>query len=142
VEEAGPLGRPSRRLGEPSPDPRQRLGRQGERAAARALENAGLVILDRRYRTARGEIDLIAADGELVVFVEVKTRRGAGFGRPAEAVGSVKRQRLARVARHYLWHRRWSERPCRFDVVEVFVDRDGASSVRHLVDAFRLWPTG
>lgn len=123
-------------------DDRQRLGRLGERTAERALERAGLVVVERRYRTRRGEIDLIATQGELVVFVEVKTRRGAGYGAPAEAVTRMKRHRLARVAEHYLQRRGWLERPCRFDVVEVVVHGDRPASVEHIPDAFRLWPTG
>ena len=125
------------------PDPRQRLGLAGEAAAERALRAAGLTIVERRFRCRRGEIDLIAADGALVVFVEVKTRRvGRTSVAPAEAVTALKRRRLARVAREYLCRRGLSERPCRFDVVEVRVDPSGRFIARHISDAFRLWPTG
>ena len=68
-------------------DPRQTLGRRGEQFAARFLEGAGLRVIERRFRLRCGEIDLIALDRELVVFIEVKTRRGSGFGAPAEAWG-------------------------------------------------------
>jgi len=120
-------------------DPRQRLGRDGEALAERELRGRGLEVVERRYRSRCGEIDLVALDGEQVVFVEVKARRGRGFGLPAEAVGRHKRRRIGRVALAFLQRRGWLERRCRFDVVEVFV-RGGAGSadVRHIVDAFRL----
>ncbi|HKQ61383.1 MAG TPA: YraN family protein, partial [Candidatus Polarisedimenticolaceae bacterium] len=114
------------------------LGRAGEAAAARALERAGLRVLERRWRTQLGEIDLVAEQGELVVFVEVKTRTCSPYGTPAEAVTARKRSRLGRVALAYLAHRGWLERPSRFDVVEVDAGPDGLGRVEHLPDAFRL----
>ena len=124
-------------LSEPRGDPRHRLGSLGEEAAARALRKAGLKILERRFRVRAGEIDLIAKLGELIVFVEVKTRRGTDFGYPAEAVTATKRRRLARVALHYLTRHGWLDRPSRFDVVEVIAGGDEVRSVRHFEDAFR-----
>jgi len=121
-----------------SRDPRRRLGAEGETVAAEFLRRAGLRILERRYRTRLGEIDLIAEDGTVLVFVEVKARRGSGFGRPAEAVDRRKQQRLGRVATLYLQRRGWLERSCRFDVVEILAGSDGRYRVEHLVDAFRL----
>lgn len=121
---------------------RQRLASAGEAAAEQALLRQGMRVLERRYRRRFGEIDLIAEQGKRLVFVEVKTRRGAGYGRPAEAVTPRKRQRIALVALAYLQQRGWLERPCRFDVVEVLVGSDDGRRVRHIPDAFRLWPTG
>ena len=129
-------------LAEPRGDARQRLGRDGELAAEVALCRAGLRILDRRFRLRIGEIDLIALDSDIVVFIEVKARRGSGYGTPGEAVGSVKRRRIARVAAAWLQRRGWLERRCRFDVVEVHAGPDGVERVVHVADAFRLWPTG
>jgi len=123
-------------------DPRQRLGLDGEEAAARALEKAGLRIVERRFRCRLGEIDLIARDRDVVVFVEVKSRRGVAFGHPAESITAAKRRRMARVALLFLSRRGMHDVPCRFDVVEV-LKRPGVSlDVRHIIDAFRLWPTG
>jgi len=124
--------------GEPSPDPRQRLGREGERAAEDHLRRSGLLPAARRFRTRHGEIDLIATQGRLVVFVEVKTRRGPRYGSPAEAVTPLKRRRMALVALAFLQRRRWLDRPSRFDVVEVWMDSNGSERVRHIEDAFRL----
>jgi len=121
-----------------SRDPRQELGRVGERLAESALDRAGLRVIARRFRTRQGEIDLIAQDGELLVFVEVKTRRGRGYGWPAEAVTARKRRRIARVAAEFLQRSRASSRPCRFDVVEIEWKHGGDPRVQHIVDAFRL----
>lgn len=124
------------------PDPRQALGRRGEALAERALERAGLVVLERRYRRRFGEIDLVAQRGSLLVFVEVKSRRGVGYGAPARAVTAVKRRRMSLVAAAYLQQRGFRDRPCRFDVVEVMRTATGEFQANHIVDAFRLWPTG
>jgi len=124
-------------------DRRQRLGRDGEAAAAAVLGRAGLRILERRFRVRAGELDLIAEQGDLLVFVEVKARRQVGCGDPAEAVTHAKRRRMARVALAYLAATDALDRPCRFDVVEVHLGpADRVEAVRHLEDAFRIWPTG
>jgi putative endonuclease len=99
-------------------------------------------ILERRFRTRIGEIDLIASRGALVVFVEVKTRRDDRAGTPAASVDARKRRRLARVALHYLALRDWVDRPTRFDVVEVHATSAGISRIRHIPDAFRPRGTG
>lgn len=91
--------------------------------------------LERRYRSRHGEIDLILEDGDVVVFVEVKSRSGEGFG-AAEAVSARKIDRIVRVATAFLAARGWLERYCRFDVVEV-LDAGPLRRVRHLRDAFR-----
>jgi putative endonuclease len=123
---------------DPPRDGRQRLGRLGEAAAEEALVHAGMRILARRFRLRIGEIDLIAEQGDLVVFVEVKTRRTTRYGAPAEAVTHVKRGRMARAALAFLSRTGRLERRARFDVVEVYADGDRIGRVRHLVDAFRL----
>jgi putative endonuclease len=123
-------------------DRRQSLALRGEAAAERSLRRCGMRILARRYRRRFGEIDLIGAIGDSVVFVEVKTRSGSGLGRPAQAVTTLKRRSLARVALAFLQERGWLTRPSRFDVVEVIVGSDEELTLRHIVDAFRLWPNG
>ncbi len=124
----------------PTPaDPRQTLGRRGERLAARYLRRAGLRIIASRFRLRIGEIDLIALDGDQVVFVEVKSRRGTGFGAPAESITRRKQRKLARVALAFLSGRGWHERPCRFDVVEL-IERGNRFEMHHIRDAFRAEP--
>jgi putative endonuclease len=115
---------------------RQAVGAYGERLASRHLEDQGLVVLARNWRCADGEIDLILADGEDVVFCEVKTRRGGDFGTPAEAVGPAKVRRLRRLAARWLVESRMRARDVRFDVVEVRPQRRGAALVDHIPAAF------
>jgi putative endonuclease len=112
------------------------LGREGEDAAVDALRARGYRILERNVRLRRGELDIVAQDAGQLVFVEVKARRGRGYGTPAEAVDARKRARLVRLAAAYLAARRLAERPCRFDVVEVRVDGAGRPSVEILKNAF------
>lgn len=121
-------------------DRRQRLGEHGEARAEAFLREAGLRILDRRFRCRGGEIDLIALDGEIFVFVEVKTRSGVGFGMPTEAVVPLKQRRLARTALAWLARHDGLERRCRFDVVEIVTEPGEPEHIRHLPDAFRPAP--
>jgi putative endonuclease len=112
-------------------------GQKGEEAAARFLEQQGLVILARNLRSHLGEIDLLARDRSTLVFVEVKARRGSPGDPPEAAVNARKRARLSRLALGYLAARRLGERPCRFDVVGVTLDETGGvTCVRHLRHAF------
>ena len=115
---------------------RQRLGLEGEAAAEEALVRAGLSILERRFRSRFGEVDLVARDGDIVAFIEVKTRRGLRFGSPAEAVVPRKQARLARAALAYLSRHGMLDCRCRFDVVEVLEEPGSASRVRLIRNAF------
>lgn len=116
---------------------RQELGKLGEEIAVRELEGRGYEILARRYRTPRGEIDIVARDGATTVFVEVKVRATAEFGTAAEAVTAWKQRRLAAMATDYLARNGGLSGPCRFDVVAI----DGlgdAMQVTVYPDAFAL----
>ena len=84
---------------------RLRLGRSGEEAAVRYLEKRRYTIVERGFRMLRGEIDIIARDGPTIVFVEVKTRRGLGFGPPAASVTPAKQRQIRRIAQAYLARR-------------------------------------
>src|SRR5438105_5607411 len=90
--------------------PRGLSGADGEAAAALFLESRGYRIIERNYRTKRGEIDLIAEEGCTLVFVEVKARLNDRFGGPAAAVTPAKQARVARLAQHYLARRRLVDR--------------------------------
>ncbi|MDX1568933.1 MAG: YraN family protein [Xanthomonadales bacterium] len=95
-------------------------GRQWERRAANFLRRRGLQPLTRNYRCRFGEIDLVMTDGDTISFVEVRYRSPSRFGSGAESIGSTKRQRLIRAARHFLGrYPQYAERPCRFDVVSI-----------------------
>ena len=99
------------------PADRSELGRRGEDLAVRALTQKDYRILARRARSRLGEIDIVARDGDVLVFVEVKARRGRRFGTPLEAVDAPKQKKLTRLALAYAAHRGWSESPIRFDVM-------------------------
>jgi putative endonuclease len=110
------------------------LGNRGERAAARYLRRRGLRVLARGYRTRHGEIDLIARDGDTLVFVEVKARRR---GVPAEAVTDEKQRRITLAALHFLRKHGLLEVRCRFDVVAiVWPDGRGEPEIQHIPNAF------
>jgi putative endonuclease len=97
------------------------MNRKGESAEALAgayLQARGLVIAERNYRCRFGEIDIVARDGRMLVFVEVRRRRSDAFGGPAESITAAKRRRLISAARHYLVHTRDAS-PCRFDAVLI-----------------------
>jgi len=103
----------------------RRVGEAGEQAAAAFLTSLGYRIVARNVRFRSGEIDLIARDGSVLVFVEVKTRRGRRFGTPGEAVTPQKQRKLIRLASLYLARLGGEPPPCRFDVVEVEPGPDG-----------------
>jgi putative endonuclease len=98
------------------------LGKMGEDLACRELEHRGYAILARRYRCRRGELDIVARDGQTVVFVEVKIRSDQAFGGASQAVTRTKQRRMVRLASDYLTRHRLDGRPCRFDVVAIHID--------------------
>jgi putative endonuclease len=98
---------------------RVELGKLGEDLACRELVRRGYAIVARRYRQRRGEIDIVARDGKTIVFVEVKARKGHGFGEAAEAVTASKRRRIAALALGYMTQHHLVNCACRFDVVSI-----------------------
>jgi putative endonuclease len=112
------------------------VGAYGERVAVRYLLDQGMVLLDRNWRCPSGEIDAILRDRDVLVFVEVKTRRGGRFGSPAAAVVPAKVARLRRLAAQWLAQAAVHPDEVRFDVVEVLARRSGAALVEHLRGAF------
>jgi putative endonuclease len=106
-------------------DTRQALGRDGEDLACDELRRLGYAILARRYRTRVGELDIVARDGETLVFVEVKARRSDEFGTPGEAVTWRKRRKLQAMATDFLSRGRLFAVPCRFDVVAITIGEPG-----------------
>ena len=135
-----PWGRRFSRSPEPGENEDQWLGREGERLAERHLRRNGYKILYRNYRAPHGgEVDLVCRDKscDTLVFIEVKTRRGLGYGAPAEAVTRDKQKLIARGALAWL---RLLDNPdilFRFDIVEI-VFEDGRPTFNLIKDAFRL----
>ena len=112
-------------------DRRQELGKSGEDLACAELERRAYAILERRYRTRFGEIDVIARDGDTIVFVEVKARMGEAFGGAAAAITGWKQRRVTHMAVDYLSRHRLDSCPCRFDVVTVDFETG-----RHLITVY------
>jgi putative endonuclease len=111
------------------------LGRQGEDAAVQYLRRRGMKVLERNLRTPVGEIDLIVRQHDVLVFVEVKTRRGTSFGSPAEAVGPRKQRQIVRTAKWYLNENPHSKLHPRFDVVSIVVSGE-KFQIEHIPAAF------
>lgn len=115
----------------------KQLGLLGEGLACRELERLGYRVLERRARSKQGEIDIVAKDGDTLVFIEVKTRRKNRFGGQAwEAVSWRKQQKLVDLAQSYAVRRRLEHLPIRFDIVGVDVDSSGKPRLDVLRDAF------
>jgi putative endonuclease len=112
-----------------------RLGALGEDVAADALRKGGYRIVARNHRCRRGEVDLIAEKGELLVFVEVRTRATAAFGGPEETVDARKQRRVIAAARDFLAQRRGPAKAARFDVIAV-VDGPTGPTLTHFENAF------
>ena len=121
-------------------DPRPRLGRLGEQLAAEHLVRRGFQIVERNYRTRWGELDIVAFDGRVLAFCEVKTRRASPLGsRPFDAVHALKRSQVRKMAGRWLIDR--TDRPhadtLRFDAIGVTLDNaDRLLSLEHLEGAF------
>ncbi len=97
----------------------QARGEEYELLACRHLERHGLRLLERNYRVRCGELDLVMADGSVIVFVEVRYRRSTRYGGALASIDVRKQRRLILAAQHYLQARRLGNRPCRFDVVAI-----------------------
>jgi putative endonuclease len=117
-------------------DQRSTLGRAAEDAAATFLQGAGMRMIERNVRFREGEIDLVGRDGDVWVFIEVKCRQARWGDGPGAAVSWRKQRRITRLAQHYLKWKRLGDVRCRFDVVEVTIEEDGRTRVRHLESAF------
>jgi len=101
------------------------LGTRGETLACTLLKEKGYKIIERNFKTPIGEIDIVAREGQTLVFVEVKTRGSKAFGSAKWAVDRKKQQKLSRLALYYLNLKAWKDRPARFDVVAVDLERQG-----------------
>lgn len=110
---------------------KRKIGAQHEQKAGAYLEEKGYEILEFNYRCRQGEIDIIAKDGEYLVFCEVKYRSGLGAGYPAEAVDYKKQRTISRCALFYLTKQKLLDAPCRFDVISM-----SGNQIEHIENAF------
>ena len=109
-------------------------GKKCEIIAQNYLKNKGYTILETNYRNKVGEIDIIAKDGDYIVFVEVKGRFSRQFGDSLEAINEQKQFKIRSVASLYLISHKKFETPCRFDAISVLGDQE--HYIRHIIDAF------
>jgi putative endonuclease len=120
-------------------DRRGAFGKRGEDLACEELRQRGYAILERRFRTRFGEIDIVARDGQIIAFVEVKARSNSKFGTPLESITWQKRQRLGRMAAQYLSWKGLHRAGCRFDVVAITEEAGTRIEViRNAFDGFEL----
>jgi putative endonuclease len=135
------MARSSRGQGAPDTLPpgrplRDRVGKAGEAAALAHLKEQGFRILARDWRSRLGQIDVVAEDGDTLVLVEVKARRGTTFGLPEEAVDARKRRKLRTLLEMYRAQNHRQKQPCRIDVVGLLLDDNLAvARVEHIRDA-------
>jgi putative endonuclease len=114
------------------------LGRKGESLAKTFLENSGYEILDENWTYGKAEIDLIAYKDRVIIFAEVKTRSGNGFGEPEDFVDNRKQKLLAEAADEYIYlmdH----QGDVRFDIISILFDKNADYKLKHIEDAF--WPS-
>ncbi len=122
--------------------PHLTTGRRGERLAALYLRIRGYRILERNFLCPGGELDIVAGKGGLLVFVEVRTRKKGALVDPLASLDDRKMARFIRAARHYLWTRRKSSSPCRFDIITIREGGPLLGRILHLRDAFRTTDEG
>ncbi|MHC4125643.1 MAG: YraN family protein [Planctomycetota bacterium] len=116
---------------------RKIFGRWGEKHCEKYLKGKGLTTLARNFRCKTGEIDLVMVDADgTVVFIEVKTRTNEDFTSAESVITSAKKKRVNRAARFFLASNRIENRPFRFDVVTIVLDRTGAEQLKHYENAF------
>lgn len=108
------------------------LGASGEQWASEYLQECGMQVLERNWRCKDGEIDIVAAEGEVLVICEVKTRRGFAFGAPTESVTPAKLQRLHRLGHRYRAEHGMAWRPLRVDVVGIVVSPGTPRELEHI----------
>jgi putative endonuclease len=131
----------SKDLADGNPDKAGRhnqVGRRGEDLAFQLLKKKGYKILERNYKSSLGEIDIIAQEGNTLVFVEVKTRSSSDFGSAKAAVDSRKQRKLSMLALGYLKSRALIDQPARFDVVAIDMDQGREKKVELVRNAFDL----
>ena len=118
-------------------DTNREKANEGEDLAAVFLQRKGFTIIERNYYFGHGELDMIARDGDVLVFVEVKTRKSASYGPAEYSITHGKQKQLYHIAQGYMFERKIDNVPCRFDVVIVEFER-GKPVFKHYENAFSL----
>lgn len=115
---------------------RKKIGEHGEKLAQTYLCQRGYRIIAANYHCHYGEIDIIAQDGDVLVFVEVRSKSNIQYGRPEETVDLKKQNKLKKTAQYYLCQQKQMERYCRFDVVAIIWDTNLSAEIHLMQDAF------
>lgn len=118
------------------PHYKQHTGNKGEDYACELLIEKNFTIIERNYHYGHGEIDIITMDGDVLVFVEVKTRKNLEFGDPIQGVTRSKQKQIRKIAEGYLMENKISDVDCRFDVVGILLRGNEAPKMNHIENAF------
>lgn len=114
----------------------KKLAKLGEEVAEKLLVSKGYSIIKKNFVFGKGEIDIIAKDGDCLVFVEVKTRRNFDFGEPEYSITKSKQRQLKKIAEAYFYVNGLQEQYCRFDVITIVGEREEDLVINHIVNAF------
>lgn len=117
-------------------DPRAQLGKKAEKLAEKFLRRKGHRLRARNYSCKYGEIDLITQYKNTIVFVEVRSQSSAKWGMPWDNLSRDKKEKVKRTARNYLYKYRLSNKPFRFDFIQLIFDGESAPEIDHIEDAF------
>lgn len=115
---------------------KQNVGQLGEDLAVKYLKNNGYEIIERNYRYGHGEIDIIAKDNEMLVFVEVKYRRSLEYGTPENSITEYKKKQIRKIAEAYLWQKEIEGVECRIDVISILHYSNSEPEITHYKNAF------
>ena len=114
------------------------VGERGEAIAEAYLRGQRFTILEKNYRGKTGEIDIVAREGDTIVFVEVKARRNLAYGPPQLAVTAFKQRQISRTAFTWLAHRKRADAAARFDVIAIILPDHDVPKIEHIRNAFEL----
>lgn len=115
---------------------KQKLGNTGEDIAVEYLEKKNYKIIERNYRFGHGEIDIIAGKNNILIFVEVKTRKNLEFGPPELAVTKSKQRQVRKIAEAYLYEKNILDKDCRIDVIAIMKEEKLPPKINHIKNAF------
>lgn len=114
----------------------KQVGDRGEDIAVDFLINKKFEVIERNFRYGHGEIDIIAKDGECLVFLEVKTRKNLEFGAPEFAITKNKQRQIKKIAEAYLYEKRIIDIDCRIDVIAIMLKKNLPPEINHIKNAF------
>ena len=114
----------------------KQVGDRGENIAVDYLLNQNFEIIETNYRYGHGEIDIVAKERDVLVFVEVKTRKNLEFGYPVQAITKNKQRQVRKIAEAYLYEKKIIDTDCRIDVIAILFRKDLPPKITHIKNAF------